>query len=421
MGNGDATNGDGVIAKEIAGIVCSYLQITSDNVCAYVEAGIAPATRRAYKADLEHFRAWGGDVPTTDVQLAAYLAEHATTLKVATLTRRLAAISIAHKVHRLPSPVSSPLVRATMRGVRREHGTAQRQATPLLRGDLFFVLGAMGDRLKDLYNFRSRSYWLRRLENHGRKERVPVDEYTIEHILPQNFDLSAAWRHALSADWQRVQKDWLHTLGNLTLTGYNAEYSDRPFAEKRDMEGGFKQSPLKLNAGLGQLDVWDEPAIQHRAGQLANQALAVWAAPTLDAATLTAYQPTKQPVIAGYTIEFHPNLLAPGLRELFEAFRKEVLALDPCVSEEFKKLYVAYKAETNFVDVVPLAKRLRLTINMTFPEISDPKGLCRDVTNLGRWGNGDVEVGLTSLEELPYVMGLVRQSYERQMGDGVQL
>ena len=115
---------------------------------------------------------------------------------------------------------------------------------------------------RDLYNFRSRSYWLRRLENHGRKERVPVDEYTIEHILPQNPDLPAAWRQALGAEWQRVQQQWLHTLGNLTLTGYNAEYSDRPFAEKRDMAGGFKQSPLKLNAGIGQLDAWNETTIQ---------------------------------------------------------------------------------------------------------------------------------------------------------------
>ena len=86
----------------------------------------------------------------TDDRLTAYLAEQATTLKVATLTRRPAAISVAHKAQRLPSPVSSPLVRATMRGVRREHGTAQRQAAPLLREDLFVVLGAMGDRLKDL-------------------------------------------------------------------------------------------------------------------------------------------------------------------------------------------------------------------------------------------------------------------------------
>ena len=106
-----------------------------------------------------------------------------------------------------------------------------------------------------------------------------------------------------------------------------------------------------------------------------------------------------------------------GVRDLFEAFRKEVLALDPCVSEEFLKLYVAYKAETNFVDVVPQAKRLILSINIAFAEIVDPKGMSRDVTALGRWGNGDVEVSFKSLDELPYVMGLVRQSYELQMGD----
>ncbi|CDS51078.1 hypothetical protein [Polaromonas sp. CG9_12] len=273
---------------------------------------------------------------------------------------------------------------------------------------------------RDLYHFPRRSFWLRRLENHGRKERVPVDEYTIEHILPQNPDLSVAWRQALGPDWQQVQERYVHTLGNLTLTGYNAEYSDRPFAEKRDMNGGFKQSPLRLNAGLGLLDAWNEAAILERAGRLAEQALTVWAAPKLDATILATYQPAKVPVSGGYTIDDHPQLLTPSLRKVFEAFRKEVLALDPCVSESFMKLYVAYKAETNFVDVVPQAQRLRLSINLTFAEINDPKGLCKDVTNLGRWGNGDVEVGLKSLDELPYIMGLVRQSFERQMGDGGQ-
>ncbi|MES2789514.1 MAG: DUF262 domain-containing protein, partial [Planctomycetota bacterium] len=88
---------------------------------------------------------------------------------------------------------------------------------------------------RDLYNFRSRSYWLRRLENHGRKERVAVDEYTIEHILPQNENLSPKWREVLGPDWQRIQQTWLHTLGNLTLTAYNADFSDRPFTDKRDI------------------------------------------------------------------------------------------------------------------------------------------------------------------------------------------
>jgi len=273
---------------------------------------------------------------------------------------------------------------------------------------------------RDVYNFRSRSYWLRRLENHDRKERVLVDEYTIEHILPQNPDLPAAWRQALGPDWQRVQQQWLHTLGNLTLTGYNAEYSDRPFAEKRDRKGGFKESPLRLNAGLGQLDVWNESAIQKRAGRLADLALIVWAAPSLNAETLAEYLRGKPPGADGYTIENYPHLLTPGLRKVFEAFRKEVLALDPCVTEEFLRWYLTFRAESNIVIVVPRAKGLRLGFNVPLAELHDPKDLCKDVAGQDRHGNCDVEVWLTALEEIPYVMGLVRQSYERQMGDGGQ-
>ena len=127
---------------------CSYLSISS--VEAYVQAGLAPATRPAYRSDLDHFEAWGGTIPATDDKVAAYIAEHATALKVSTLTRRLAAISIAHGAKGLPNPVASPLVRATMRGIRRAHGAAQHQAKPVLREDLFVVLATMGDRLKDL-------------------------------------------------------------------------------------------------------------------------------------------------------------------------------------------------------------------------------------------------------------------------------
>lgn len=274
--------------------------------------------------------------------------------------------------------------------------------------------------MRDLYNFRSRSYWLRRLENHGRKERVPVDEYTIEHILPQNENISSKWRDALGPEWQRVQETWLHTLGNLTLTRYNPEYGDRPFAEKRDMKGGFKESPLHLNEGLGLLDNWDETSIKQRAERLAMLACEVWVAPSLPVEILTSYRPiVVKPET--YTIDDHTHLAESShMRPLFDALRKEVLALDPCVTEEFLKLYVAYKAETNFVDVVPQAKRLRLSLNLKFHELNDPKKLATDVTNLGRWGNGDVEVGLTKLEELPYTMGLVRQAFEKQMGDGVE-
>jgi uncharacterized protein with ParB-like and HNH nuclease domain/predicted transport protein len=274
---------------------------------------------------------------------------------------------------------------------------------------------------RDLYNFRSRSYWLRRLENYGRKERVAVDEYTIEHILPQNDDLSPKWREALGPEWQRVQQTWLHTLGNLTLTAYNSDYSDRSFPDKRDMpdapEKGLRQSPLKLNIGLGALETWNEDTIKARASRLAAAAVGVWSAPALARDILDAYRP-KPDSRTEYAIKDHPNLISPSMGPLFEAFRKAVLALDPCVSEEFLKLYVAYKAETNFVDVIPQAKRMLLSLNMRFSEVNDPKGLCRDVTGMGRWGNGDVEIGFSKLDDLPYVIGLVRQSLELQLGNG---
>lgn len=272
--------------------------------------------------------------------------------------------------------------------------------------------------LRDLYNFRSRSYWLRRFENFDRKEAVQVDEYTIEHILPQNENLSSSWQQMLGAEWKRIQETWLHTLGNLTLTGYNSEYSDKPFSEKRDMDGGFKHSPLKVNEGLARFEVWDEASIKERAQNLSTRALKVWASPKLDESILANYRKQTVPM-ASYTIDDHTHLLNPTIRALFESFRKEVIALDPCVTEEFLKIYVAYKAETNFVDVVPQAKRLRLTLNLNFSEINDPKGLCKDVTEIGTWGNGNVEVNLASLEELPYVIGLVRQALEKQLGEDV--
>ncbi len=278
-------------------------------------------------------------------------------------------------------------------------------------------------KVRNLYKFRSRSYWLRRFENHGRKERVAIEDYSIEHILPQNQALSKEWQQELGPDWQRIQQDWLHTLGNLTLTGYNSEYSDRPFAYKRDQvtdkagnSVGFAYSPLRLNQGLGKVGQWDEAAIKARAKRLAADATKVWPALQLAEDILDAYRLTSAHSGQPYGVTDHIHLTSGPMRALFDELRKSILALDDCVMEDFLKLYVAYKAETNFVDVVPQSKRLRLSLNMPFHEIDDPKGLCIDVTNIGRWGNGDVVIGLSHIDELPYVMGLIRQSFDRQMG-----
>ena len=135
-------------ANPFPAVDCSNQSVST--VEAYVRVGVAPATRRAYRADLDRCEAWGASIPATEDMVAAYIAEQATTLKVSTLTRCLAATSIARGARSLQNPAVSPLVRATMRGIRRAHGAAQHPAKPLLREDLFVVLGAMGDRLKDL-------------------------------------------------------------------------------------------------------------------------------------------------------------------------------------------------------------------------------------------------------------------------------
>lgn len=265
----------------------------------------------------------------------------------------------------------------------------------------------------DLYNFRRRSYFLRMLENYGRKERVTIEDYTIEHILPQNENLSPEWQAALGDNWQEVQQRYLHTLGNLTLTGYNSEYSDHPFQVKRDMEGGFKDSPLRMNRGLGSLASWNAAEIERRAKRLAGEAVRIWARPALADDVIAEFQQPRAET--GFSIEDHPALLPPARRELFERLSKETLALDPGISRYFLKLYVAFKAESNFMDVVPQKARLRLSLNIPMEVLRDERALAWDVSDKGHWGNGPTEVGLSEDSDFAYVMGLVRQAFEYQM------
>lgn len=266
--------------------------------------------------------------------------------------------------------------------------------------------------IKDVYNFRSRNYLLRKLENIDRKEKVNVEEYTIEHVLPQNENLSEQWVQELGEKWKSIQETYLHTIGNLTLTGYNSELSDRPFQIKKKLEGGFNDSPLRLNRSIANKEIWNETSIKSRAKELIKKALIVWGYPELEDEILSNYKDAKKlKDKPKYTLGDYEML--PEILELYQIIKQRILNIDSSVSEEYKKLYIAYKTSTNFVDIVPQKKRLRLSLNMSIDEINDPKELCKDVTDLGRWGNGDVEVGFTSLDEIDDIMFLIQQSFEK--------
>ena len=162
-------------------------------------------------------------------------------------------------------------------------------------------------------------------------------------------------------------------------------------------------------------DRWNEEAINARAEKLSQRALKVWPSPYLDADVLEKYKERES--ISGkvqYAIENYQHLQNEML-DLYHSFEKRVLNIDAAVKVEFKKRYIAFKVQTNFVDVVPQKLKLSLSLNMDFDNIKDPKNLCKDISNLGRWGNGDVEVNLHDSSELDDVMELVQQAFEEQI------
>src|SRR5258708_30450125 len=108
--------------------------------------------------------------------------------------------------------------------------------------------------------------------------------------MPQNPQLSSEWQQELGAEWKEIHTKYLHTIGNLTLTGYNSELSDRPFDEKRTMLGGFAESPIRLNRRLAELSTWNEAEIQRRAQELADLAITVWPIPNLPGDVLEKYK-----------------------------------------------------------------------------------------------------------------------------------
>ena len=264
---------------------------------------------------------------------------------------------------------------------------------------------------RDIYTMRSRNFILSHLENYGNKAPIIIENYTIEHIMPQNSSLSPEWQQMLGANWREVQKTYLHTIGNLTLTAYNSEMSDHPFMVKMDMEGGFKESALRLNAYVIKLNEWNEQTIKERAALLADKAKQIWAYPDMTAAELAPYQTVEKPA-ERYSLEtYDTNVFT---KTLFEVLDRRIQNLSPDVKREFKKLYVAYKLDTNFVDIVFQKQRLRISVNMKFSEVIDPNGICRDITGIGRWGNGDVELYMEHTSDVDQIMEIVEQSYRLQ-------
>jgi len=216
--------------------------------------------------------------------------------------------------------------------------------------------------VRDLYHSRNFKYLLRKLENFDTREPITVDNYTIEHIMPQNEKLSAEWRRDLGENWKEIQDEYLHTLGNLTLTGYNQELSDRPFIEKREMKGGLGSSHIRLNQGLSEVDRWNESEIKRRAKMLANLAVKVWAYPSIGEEA-AGYYNGKDPYVT------------PVLRELYQGLigciSKEKMDFEYCIEKGGRFIFT--KKCVTFVR--PETTHLNLYVDIPFDKIHTLDGI----------------------------------------------
>jgi predicted transport protein/uncharacterized protein with ParB-like and HNH nuclease domain len=241
-------------------------------------------------------------------------------------------------------------------------------------------------------------------ESFNHKEQTNLSDCTIEHIMPQT--LTEWWKNHLGEHYEYVHEMWLDNIGNLTLTKYNSELSNKSFEQKIEV---FKNSKIGLNNYFVDFDIdnWTNNEVKQRAEWLVEKSLIIW-----------NYFGDKNSITPpifndNYTYETMNNgeYLEGKNLELLESLRFKLYQLDIDIKEEIQKQTIEYKLFRSIVSVVPLRSGLKLYINLSYSELEDKEKLCRDLSNIGHWGVGDVEFKLSTISQLDYAMYLIKQSY----------
>ncbi|MBS6955348.1 MAG: DUF262 domain-containing protein [Enterocloster asparagiformis] len=257
--------------------------------------------------------------------------------------------------------------------------------------------------IQDIYSKRICKFVLCKLETWNGHKIVSLDDLSVEHVFPQK---------PKPIEWGTLSKELLHTIGNLTLAHWsdNSALSNKPFIDKLTISQGYKQSALRLNEYIVEQTEWGEEQILERARKLAQLAEKVWPYPQLSEDELRPYQPEPEREYQLNTYKYY----GPTNKTLFEILDGRIKKLGTTISRTFNKDYVAYKLDTNFVDVELQKTRLHIWVNMRFSEIADPKGLCRDVSGVGHLGNGEVELFFDFNTPIDDVMAIIEQSFRHQ-------
>ena len=267
---------------------------------------------------------------------------------------------------------------------------------------------------RDVYDMRNCHYLLDRLQNES-KEKIDTERFTIEHVMPQNESLSAEWQTMLGEDWQTVQQLWLHRLGNITLTGYNAEYSDRSFADKKTIADGFNNSPLRLNRFIREQDRWTSTEMDERGRQLAKKAVTIWPALTVDTeAVKEAELEERKTQAARYSLD--DLEFDPASHALFDALRPQIMALGDDIVELYGAKTVTYRVYDFLLEIIPRKRGLMLSFNLDYEDCDDPSQRASDATErafvIHATESGGVLFNLRDFSQFGAAIHIARQAYE---------
>ena len=267
---------------------------------------------------------------------------------------------------------------------------------------------------RDVYGKRVCFELLDRLENDGSEEPSDTSNYSIEHIMPQNENLPAEWREMLGADWAEIRRQWLHRLGNLTLTGYNSKYSDRPFAEKKTLSGGFEESSVRLNKYVREQAQWTSIQMKARGEMLAGRALSIWPPLEVDDALVQAAK-NKDMRQRSKKKDVSEVQMTEAARALFEQLHAKVIQIDSNIIGIAEPRSISYHGPDFFIEVLPRTNRLTLLLALDFNEAEDPYGIAKDASHRAFFvhaqHNGDVYIPIWSTDDIERALPIIRQAH----------
>lgn len=275
--------------------------------------------------------------------------------------------------------------------------------------------------IKDVYTGRLRNYTLAKLESYTHpKDKMSLEgssDITIEHVLPENKNLKSYWIEVLGENWQELQKQYVHTIGNLTFSkrAYNSEMQDYSFEDKLKVEGGIKYSNYRLSDDIANSKKWDINEIISRSQRLAKDALEIWKKPKLPKEIMNKYKNDIKKEKNQYENMDHYPEMRKEIKEKYDELDRRILEMDENIQRVYTKHYVAYKFEySNFVEIIIYKWSINVVLDMPYDNIIDEKCICEDISNIGNWGTGNIQVKVKNNTDINYIISLIKQSLENE-------